>query len=179
MKGMLDVRRHRYLTLRASLIGAVIGIIPGLGGDAASWVCYGHAVQSSKTPEAFGKGPSRASSRPEAANNSKEGGCLLPTLFFGIPGCSGMAVMLGAFVMLGIPPGPVDGRAGPAAGVDADLGAGCRQSDRGHIPALHHALGGGADLHQRRHACPVHPVVVVIGAYVSEGQWENLRARRR
>jgi len=104
--GMREVWRHRYLTLRASLIGTVVGIIPGLGGDVASWVSYGHAVQSSPRREEFGKGRIEGVIAPEAANNSKEGGSLLPTLFFGIPGSSGMAVMLGAFVTLGITPGP-------------------------------------------------------------------------
>ena len=69
-------------------------------------MCYGHAVQHSKTPERFGKGAVEGVIGPEAANNSKEGGALLPTLFFGIPGSSGMAVMLGAFVVLGVQPGP-------------------------------------------------------------------------
>jgi len=105
-EGIVDVARHWWLTLRTSFIGAVIGLVPGLGGDVASWVCYGHAVQSSKTPERFGHGAVEGVIGPEAANNSKEGGALLPTLFFGIPGSSGMAVMLGAFVILGIQPGP-------------------------------------------------------------------------
>ena len=105
--GIVDVWRHRWLALRTSLIGAVIGMIPGLGGDAASWICYGHAVQSSKTPERFGKGAVEGVIAPETANNSKEGGSLLPTLFFGVPGSSGMAIMLGAFIMLGIQPGPM------------------------------------------------------------------------
>ena len=63
-------------------------------------------MQHSKTPERFGKGAVEGVIGPEAANNSKEGGALLPTLFFGIPGSSGMAVMLGAFVVLGVQPGP-------------------------------------------------------------------------
>jgi len=104
--GLWDVFRHRWLTLRTSVIGAVIGIIPGLGGDAASWICYGHAVQSSKTPERFGKGAVEGVIAPETANNAKEGGSLLPTLFFGVPGSSGMAILLGAFLILGIQPGP-------------------------------------------------------------------------
>jgi putative tricarboxylic transport membrane protein len=104
--GIIDVFRHWKLTLRTSLIGAVIGLIPGLGGDAASWICYGHAVQSSKTPERFGKGAVEGVIAPETANNSKEGGALLPTLFFAVPGSSGMALLLGAFLMLGIQPGP-------------------------------------------------------------------------
>lgn len=105
-EGVKDVGRHWGLTLRTSFIGAVIGLIPGLGGDVASWMCYGHAVQHSKTPERFGHGAVEGVIGPEAANNSKEGGALLPTLFFGIPGSSGMAVMLGALVVLGVQPGP-------------------------------------------------------------------------
>ena len=106
LAGVADVFRHGWLTVRTSIIGAVIGMIPGLGGDVAAWMCYGHAVQSSKTPERFGKGAVEGVIAPETANNSKEGGALLPTLFFGIPGSSGMAVMLGALLMLGIQPGP-------------------------------------------------------------------------
>jgi putative tricarboxylic transport membrane protein len=104
--GVLDVPRHWWLVIRTSAIGAVIGMIPGLGGSAASWICYGHAVQSSKTPERFGKGAVEGVIAPETASNAKEGGSLLPTLFFGIPGSSGMAVMMGAFLILGIQPGP-------------------------------------------------------------------------
>lgn len=105
-QGIGDVFRHWTLSIRTSLIGAFIGMIPGLGGDAASWICYGHAAQSSKTPERFGKGAVEGVIAPETANNSKEGGSLLPTLFFAVPGSSGMAILLGAFVMLGIQPGP-------------------------------------------------------------------------
>ncbi len=105
-RGIGDVFRHWALSIRTSIIGAFIGMIPGLGGDAASWICYGHAAQSSKTPERFGKGAVEGVIAPETANNSKEGGSLLPTLFFAVPGSSGMAILLGAFVMLGIQPGP-------------------------------------------------------------------------
>lgn len=105
-EGCVDVLRHWGLTIRTSIIGAVIGLIPGLGGDVASWMCYGHAVQSSKTPGQFGKGAIEGVIAPETANNSKEGGSLLPTLYFGIPGSSGMAILLGALVTLGIQPGP-------------------------------------------------------------------------
>ncbi|MFT5350043.1 MAG: putative tricarboxylic transport membrane protein [Planctomycetota bacterium] len=104
--GMLEVFRYRWLALRTSIIGVILGAIPGIGGDAASWICYGHAVQSSKTPEQFGKGAIAGVIAPETANNSKEAGSLLPTLFFGVPGSSGMALLLGAFIMLGIEPGP-------------------------------------------------------------------------
>jgi TctA family transporter len=103
--GARDVIRHRWLTLRASCLGAFIGIVPGLGGDVASWVCYGHAVQTSKHPERFGQGAVEGVIAPDAANNSKEGGALLPTLFFGIPGSSSMTLFLGALVVLGVQPG--------------------------------------------------------------------------
>jgi len=105
LQGIADVLRHPWLTTRTSLIGAAIGAIPGLGGDAASWICYGHAVQTCKDGN-FGNGDVRGVIAPETANNSKEGGSLLPTLFFGVPGSSGMAILIGAFVMLGIQPGP-------------------------------------------------------------------------
>jgi putative tricarboxylic transport membrane protein len=106
LQGIGDVFRNPWLTVRTSVLGAAIGAIPGLGGDAASWLCYGHAVQTCKNPETFGKGDVRGVIAPETANNSKEGGSLLPTLFFGVPGSSGMAILIGAFVMLGIQPGP-------------------------------------------------------------------------
>jgi TctA family transporter len=106
ISGVLEIPRHWWLVIRTSVIGAVVGMIPGLGGSAAAWLCYGHAVQSSKTPERFGKGAIEGVIAPETASNAKEGGSLLPTLFFGVPGSSGMAILLGAFVMLGIQPGP-------------------------------------------------------------------------
>jgi putative tricarboxylic transport membrane protein len=105
-EGCLDVFRYRWLTLRTSVIGAVIGMVPGLGGDVATWFCYGHAAQTSKTPERFGKGAVEGVIAPETANNSKEGGALVPTLYFGIPGSASMAILLGALVSLGIQPGP-------------------------------------------------------------------------
>ena len=105
LSGVMELPRHWWLVIRTSIIGAVIGMIPGLGGSAAAWLCYGHAVQSSKTPERFGKGAIEGVIAPETASNGKEGGSLLPTLFFGIPGSSGMAVLLGAFLILGIQPG--------------------------------------------------------------------------
>jgi TctA family transporter len=105
-QGLGDVVRHRWLVFRVSLLVAAIGIIPGLGGDAASWMAYGHTVQSSKNPETFGQGRVEGVIGAETGTCAKEGGSLLPTLFFGVPGSSGMAIMLGAFLMLGLQPGP-------------------------------------------------------------------------
>jgi putative tricarboxylic transport membrane protein len=105
-EGMHDVVVHKWLVLRCSLLVAAIGIIPGLGGDAAAWMAYGHTVQSSKNPETFGTGRVEGVIGAETGSCAKEAGSLLPTLFFGVPGSSGMAIMLGAFLMLGIQPGP-------------------------------------------------------------------------
>ncbi len=106
MEGVKDVFRYWWLTLRCSIIGYIIGVIPGLGGEVSSWVSYGHAAQSSKDPKSFGHGNVEGVIGPEAANNSKEGGALIPTVAFGVPGSSGMAILLGAFIILGLQPGP-------------------------------------------------------------------------
>ena len=105
-QGMRDVVIHKWLVLRCALLVCAIGIIPGLGGDAAAWMAYGHGVQSSKHPERFGHGAVEGVIAPETGSCAKEAGSLLPTLFFGVPGSSGMAIMLGAFLMLGLQPGP-------------------------------------------------------------------------
>jgi putative tricarboxylic transport membrane protein len=108
-EGIKDTFRHFWLTVRCSLIGSLIGILPGLGGGVAQWVSYAHATQSAKTAEeaaGFGKGDVRGVLGPGAANNSKEGAGLIPTVAFGIPASSGMAILMGAFIMLGLIPGP-------------------------------------------------------------------------
>jgi TctA family transporter len=94
------------LLLRSSVLGTVIGMIPGVGGTVANILAYGHAMQTSKEPDKFSKGNPEGIVGPEAANNAKEGGALIPTLAFGIPGSQGMAILLGAFIMIGIVPGP-------------------------------------------------------------------------
>jgi len=173
-EGSLDVFRHRWLVLRTSIIGAVIGIIPGLGGSAAAWLCYGHAVQSSKTPERFGKGAVEGVIAPETASNAKEGGSLLPTLFFGIPGSSGMAIMLGAFLILGIQPGPtlITNNLGLVwtliwALVLANILAVVALLAVARWVALLTFIRGGLLI-------PFVLVLCVLGAYLAEGQWENL-----
>jgi len=104
-QGIKDTFIHWNLVLRCSLIGGVIGAIPGLGGEAAAWICYGHAAQSARDPKRFGKGAVEGVLAPESANNSKEGGALVPTIAFGVPGSSGMAVLLGGLMILGLVPG--------------------------------------------------------------------------
>jgi putative tricarboxylic transport membrane protein len=88
------------------VIGTLIGIIPGLGGDAANLIAYSVAVQSSKHPETFGQGNPEGVIASEAANDSKDGGALLTTLSFGIPGSLAMALLLSIFIIHGITPGP-------------------------------------------------------------------------
>jgi putative tricarboxylic transport membrane protein len=105
-EGMKDVFRHWGLFLRSSAMGTIIGIIPGLGGVVANFLAYGHAVQTSKDPSRFGKGAPEGVIGPESSNNAKEGGSLVPTLAFGIPGSEAMAILLGAFYILGLQPGP-------------------------------------------------------------------------
>jgi TctA family transporter len=108
-EGVKDTFRHFGLTMRCSLIGTFIGIMPGLGGSVAQWLAYGHAAQSARTPEerrGFGNGDVRGVLGPGAANNSKEGGSLVPTVAFGVPGSTSMAILLGGFFVLGLVPGP-------------------------------------------------------------------------
>jgi TctA family transporter len=109
LEGVKDTFRHFWLTIRCSLIGTFIGIMPGLGGAVAQWLAYGHAAQSARTAaerDGFGKGDVRGVLGPGAANNSKEGGALIPTVAFGVPGSSSMAILLGGFFLLGLVPGP-------------------------------------------------------------------------
>jgi len=106
MRGMRDAIDHWWLLLRSSFIGIYIGILPALGSTIADWVAYGHAVQSAKDKSQFGKGDVRGVIAPEAANNSVKGGELVPTVAFGIPGSAPMAILLGAFLIQGLTPGP-------------------------------------------------------------------------
>jgi len=104
--GIGAVFRRPWLTLRSSLIGTGIGIIPGVGGETAPFVAYAAGRQSDRNPERWGTGIVEGVIAPEASNNAKEGGSLVPTLAFGIPGSSGMALLLGGFLVLGLQPGP-------------------------------------------------------------------------
>ncbi|WP_270934154.1 tripartite tricarboxylate transporter permease [Falsiroseomonas oryzae] len=103
--GMRDIARHWWLLLRTSSIGSVLGAIPGLGGSVTDWIVYGHAVQTEKNGQ-FGKGDVRGVIAVEASNNAREGGALVPTLFFGIPSSGSMAVFLGGMTLIGIEAGP-------------------------------------------------------------------------
>lgn len=106
MRGIRDAFKHWWLGLRCTFIGVYIGMLPGLGGAIVDWVAYGHAVQSAKDKSQFGKGDIRGVIAPEAANNAMKGGALLPTIAFAIPGSASMAILLGAFIIQGLQPGP-------------------------------------------------------------------------
>ncbi|MGE4561785.1 MAG: tripartite tricarboxylate transporter permease, partial [Rhodospirillales bacterium] len=106
LDGVRDVITHRWLVLRCAAIGIYIGMLPGLGATIVDWVAYGHAVQSSKDKSKFGKGDVRGVIAPETANNAMKGAALIPTIAFGIPGMPAMAILLGAFAIQGLTPGP-------------------------------------------------------------------------
>src|SRR5210317_1849088 len=105
-EGIKDWFNNKWLSMRCSVIGVVVGVIPGLGGSVVDWIAYGHTVQTTKDKSTFGKGEIRGVIGPESSNNAKEGGGLVPTLIFGIPGSGSMAVFLGGLALLGMSPGP-------------------------------------------------------------------------
>jgi hypothetical protein len=93
---------------RSSLIGVFVGIMPGVGGSAAHWIAYAQARQTEPGgTETFGKGDVRGVIASDAANNSVDGGVLIPTVVFGIPGSGGMAIVLAILILTGITPGPL------------------------------------------------------------------------
>jgi TctA family transporter len=105
-QGVKDTFIHWGITVRCSLIGTFVGIIPGLGAGVSQWMAYAHAVQSSSDKRRFGAGDVRGVLGPGAANNSSLGGSLVPTIAFGVPGSVVMALLLGAFLIKGLVPGP-------------------------------------------------------------------------
>lgn len=106
LTGIRDTLRHWFLVIRCSFLGIWIGALPGLGGSVVDWVAYGHAAQTEKgASETFGKGDVRGVIAPESANNAREGGALIPTIAFGIPGSAAMALLLAIFLIHGIQPG--------------------------------------------------------------------------
>lgn len=108
-QGIRDTFTHGWLVVRCSIVGVFVGILPGAGGGVAQWMAYAHAAQSAKDAadrSRFGTGDVRGVLGPGAANNSKEGGDLIPTIAFGVPGSGAMAILLGAFLIMGLHPGP-------------------------------------------------------------------------
>lgn len=99
--------KHFRLIMQSSLIGNVIGALPGAGADIAAWVAYGLAKRTSKNPEEFGEGSIEGVIAPTSANNAALGGSWIPALVFGIPGDTITSIVLGAMLMYGLKPGPL------------------------------------------------------------------------
>jgi TctA family transporter len=105
--GIKDCMRHWFLILRCSWIGAALGAVPGIGVAVIDWIAYGHALRTEKgAVETFGKGDVRGVIAAESSTNAREGGHLVPTVAFGVPSSAGMAILLGAFLIHGLVPGP-------------------------------------------------------------------------
>lgn len=106
LRGMARGLTYRVILLRSSVTGVVIGMMPGVGSSVAVWIAYADASVRNRDDVAFGEGALGGVIAPEAANNAKEGGALIPTTFLGIPGSSSMAILMTGLAMLGLHPGP-------------------------------------------------------------------------
>jgi TctA family transporter len=106
-QGVKDCFQHWWLIVRCSWIGGGIGSIPGISASVVDWLAYGHALKTEPgASQTFGKGDVRGVIASESSNNAKEGGALVPTVAFGVPGSATMAILLGAFLIHGLVPGP-------------------------------------------------------------------------
>ncbi|EFO30197.1 trap-t family transporter large inner membrane subunit [Roseibium sp. TrichSKD4] len=104
--GWAKIREKLPTILRGSMIGIVLGSIPGLGATPSAFLSYSEAKRASKTPEKFGKGSLDGVAAAESANNATAGGALIPLMALGVPGDVVTAVLLGAFLIHGLAPGP-------------------------------------------------------------------------
>jgi len=175
--GFREIFRYPATFFRGSFIGVVVGLIPGIGGSVANFLSYTAAVQMSKKPETFGKGNPEGIVASESSNDAKDGGALLPTLGFGIPGSPEMAVLLGAFMLHGLQPGPFLLKEHPEIAVSLIAGLVIANLISSGLMIV------GADQLAKVTLIPVRyiaPVVVVIGlagAYAVRGNlWDVLLA---
>lgn len=102
-----EIWNLRDIIFRSSIIGTLIGLLPGAGGTTAAFLAYSNARSISKDKNKFGKGCMEGIAAPEAANNASSGGAMIPLLTLGIPGSLTTAVMLGLFIQHGLQPGPL------------------------------------------------------------------------
>jgi putative tricarboxylic transport membrane protein len=102
-----DLKDSRFAFANGSIVGFVIGVLPGAGSTIASFISYGLEKAVSKRREEFGTGVPEGVAAPEAANNSETGGALVPLLTLGIPGSGTTAILLAALVLWGFKPGPL------------------------------------------------------------------------
>ncbi len=106
LPGLKVLGRMKDVILRSSVIGTIIGIIPGEGAAVGAFFAYSEAKRRSKEPEKYGTGIPEGVVAPETANNATVGGALVPTLTLGVPGSPAAAVLLGALLIQGLTPGP-------------------------------------------------------------------------
>lgn len=106
MQGVKDVFRHWWLVMRCSVVGTFCAIIPGMGPSVSQWLSYAQAMQHAKDKTGFGKGAIEGVLGPGASNNSSMGGSLITTVAFGVPASVLMAILMGAFLIQGLVPGP-------------------------------------------------------------------------
>lgn len=107
LPSMREFLQTKWTLMRSSVIGTVIGALPGVGATTAAFISYSEAVRWSRKPEEFGKGSAHGIAAPEAANNAAVGGSMIPLLALGIPGSATTAVMIGGLTIHGIIPGPL------------------------------------------------------------------------
>lgn len=103
---MLEVFKYKFLLVKSTVIGIIVGIIPGAGSSIASFVAYDEAKRSSKNQQMFGTGCAEGIIASETSNNAVVGGSLVPALTLGIPGNAVSAVLLGGLMVHGLKPGP-------------------------------------------------------------------------
>ena len=106
LEGVKDLFRHFWIWLRATAIGCFTGLIPGIGSVVGIWLAYGHAKQTSRHGDAFGSGRVEGVLATETANESGEASGFLTTVAFGVPGSATWAILIGAFMLAGLPAGP-------------------------------------------------------------------------
>lgn len=106
MQGVKDTFRHWWLVMRCSAVGTFCAIIPGMGPSVSQWLAYAQAMHHSKDKGQFGKGAVEGVLGPGASNNSSMGGSLITTVAFGVPSSVLMAILMGAFLIQGLVPGP-------------------------------------------------------------------------
>lgn len=102
-----DLKDCRFAFLNGSVVGFVIGVLPGAGSTIASFISYGIEKAVSRRPEKFGTGVPEGVAAPEGANNAETGGAMVPLLTLGIPGSGTTAILLAAFILWGLRPGPL------------------------------------------------------------------------
>lgn len=107
LPSLAELKACRFAFLNGSVIGFIIGVLPGAGSTIASFISYGVEKAVSRHPEKFGTGVPEGVAAPEGANNSETGGALVPLLTLGIPGSGTTAILLAAFILWGLRPGPL------------------------------------------------------------------------